>query len=104
MGKSLYVKKKAVSLSPAMSNGSDICVTIPIHGPVVTADTLMDYFKKYAGRENCTIYHLDIAPRVSILDVVILNASRRCVCVCVCVCVRVRVCNAMKTNSFYIGF
>ena len=67
MGKSLYVKKKAASLKLAMSN-DDFCVTIPIHGPVVTADTLMDYFKKYTGKDNCTIYHLDIAPRVSILE------------------------------------
>ena len=64
MGKSLYVKKTSASLRQAMSN-DDVHVTIPIHGPVVTADTLMDYFKNYAGRDNSTIYHLDIAPRVS---------------------------------------
>ncbi len=63
MGKSLYIKKKATSLKQAMSN-NHVHVTIPIHGPVVTADTLMDYFKEYAERDHCTIYHLDIAPRV----------------------------------------
>ncbi|XP_064403130.1 E3 ubiquitin-protein ligase RNF213-like isoform X2 [Halichondria panicea] len=63
MGKSLYVKKISASLRKAISNDG-VHVTIPIHGPVVTADTLMDYFKNYAGRDNSTIYHLDIAPRV----------------------------------------
>ncbi len=66
MGKSLYVKKTSASLRQAMSN-DHVHVTIPIHGPVVTADTLMDYFKNYAGRYHTTIYHLDIAPRVSTL-------------------------------------
>ncbi len=71
MGKSLYVKKTSASLRRAMSN-NHVHVTIPIHGPAVTADTLMDYFKNYTGRDNTTIYHLDIAPRVSTLDQLIV--------------------------------
>ncbi len=66
MGKSLYIKRMAASLRQVISS-DDIHVTIPIHGPVVTADTLMDCFKEHTGRDNCTIYHLDIAPRVGLI-------------------------------------
>ncbi|XP_064404373.1 E3 ubiquitin-protein ligase RNF213-like isoform X3 [Halichondria panicea] len=63
MGKSLYIKQMAESLKQATSNNA-FHVTIPIHGSVVSTDTLMDSFKKHTGRDNCTIYHLDIAPNV----------------------------------------
>ncbi len=66
MGKSLYVKQKAVSLKQSICS-DNIHVTIPIHGPVVTADTITEYLKEHIGRDNCTIYHLDIAPRVSLV-------------------------------------
>ena len=66
MGKSLYIKRMAASLRQAISS-DDIHVTIPIHGPVVTANTLMDCFKEHTWRDNCTIYHLDIAPGVSLI-------------------------------------
>ncbi len=64
MGKSLYVKRRATSLKQKIC-GDDVHVTIPIHGPVVTADSIMDCLKNHIERDNCTIYHLDIAPRVS---------------------------------------
>ncbi len=65
MGKSLYVKRKAMSLEQAICNDKTHIITIPIHGPVVSADSIMDCLKEHIGEDNCTIYHLDIAPIVS---------------------------------------
>ncbi len=64
MGKSLYAKQMVTSLEQSMCS-DNMHVTVPIHGPLVTAETLMDCLKQHFGRDNCTIYHLDVAPRVS---------------------------------------
>ena len=64
MGKSLYIKRRAQQLVRLASN-HDVHVTIPIHGPVATGDTLLEFFDQHTKRDACTIYHLDIAPRVS---------------------------------------
>lgn len=64
MGKSLYVQRRAEELHSRMSR-DDLAVTIPIHGPVVTNDTVLEFFNEQIERTKCTIYHLDIAPRVS---------------------------------------
>ncbi len=53
-----------MSLKKAACKDS-VHVTIPVHGPVVTADSIMDCLKEHIERDNCTIYHLDIAPQVS---------------------------------------
>lgn len=66
MGKSLYIKYRAEALRVKAPN-TDIHVIIPIHGPVVTSDTLMNSLIKHMERSPCTIYHLDIAPRVSFI-------------------------------------
>ena len=42
-----------------------MCVTVPLHGPSVTPDIVMDYLEKYMKESSCTIFHLDIAPNVS---------------------------------------
>ena len=40
-------------------------VTIPIHGPEVTPDTVMEFLKDHMKDATSTIFHLDIAPTVS---------------------------------------
>ena len=37
---------------------------VPIHGPVVTADTVVGALKEHIGKSRPIIFHLDIAPNV----------------------------------------
>lgn len=67
MGKSLYVKRLAENLQTNLGQ-SDVLVTIPLHGPVVTPDTVLELFKDHLKKANCCIYHIDIAPNVSLLE------------------------------------
>ena len=64
MGKSLYIKRRAEELIEFTKN-RDIQVTIPVHGPVVNNDILIGFLDEHTERDACTLYHLDIAPRVS---------------------------------------
>ena len=68
MGKSLFIKKKAQELIKLTRN-QDVQVTIPIHSPVVTGDTLLGFFDHHNKRDPCTLYHLDIAPKVQTITV-----------------------------------
>ena len=61
MGKSLYIKRRTDELLKQTSNSH---VTIPVHGPVVNSDILLDFLSKHTERNACTLYHLDIAPTV----------------------------------------
>ena len=63
MGKSLFITRMAEQLHKLNDEGSGI-VTIPIHGPHVTTDTVMSCLKTYQESCCCTILHFDIAPSV----------------------------------------
>jgi len=67
MGKSLYVKRLSQKLQAPKS-----LVVVPIHGPVVNADTVMaslcHHIPDYSA-PPAQIIHLDIAPSVSRKDV-----------------------------------
>eukprot|EP00731_Ephydatia_muelleri_P024235 Em0016g506a len=64
MGKSLYIRKMATKLE--QMNGSTLSrVTIPIHGPIVTPDTVLKFLQKCIGTPfNSTIVHFDVSPKV----------------------------------------
>ena len=63
MGKSLYIQRMAQKLD---KNATAVCVTIPIHGPSVTADVVLTHLKDhYHHHKKAMIYHFDIAPSVS---------------------------------------
>lgn len=66
MGKSLYVKRLAQKLQ-RQHHPNSTHVIVPIHGPVVNADTVMTSLCKCTTREtsNAEIIHLDIASSVS---------------------------------------
>ena len=64
MGKSLYVMRMADILRCQKEVGS-VCVTIPVHGPVVNPDTVMEFLKDHMVDSNCTIFHFDISPNVN---------------------------------------
>ena len=66
MGKSLYIRRRAeflVDLNPT-SKG---CVTIPVHGPRVTPDSVMAFLKDHIANSTGTIFHIDVSPSVSIV-------------------------------------
>ena len=91
MGKSLYIKRRSEALKAVTTNDlhgevQEMCdpdvdefmaqesettsddsyeVIVPIHGPVVTADTVLGALKKHIGMSRPIIFHLDIAPNVS---------------------------------------
>ncbi len=65
MGKSLYIQRLAESLKQNLNRSSGVHhVTIPLHGPVITPDTVLEFFKDNMKNPTCCIYHIDIAPNV----------------------------------------
>ena len=65
MGKSLYIQRMVEQLQMNMRSMGKACVTVPLHGPKLSPDGVMDYLEKYLQESACTIFHLDIAPTVS---------------------------------------
>ena len=66
MGKSLYVQRLAESLSENSKRDlPEVIVTVPLHGPMVTPDTVLQLFMGHFKKPSCCIYHIDIAPNVS---------------------------------------
>jgi len=43
-------------------------VTVPIHGPVVTMDTVLEFLKDHVKEVTPIIFHFDIALSVSVLQ------------------------------------
>ena len=65
MGKSLYVQRMGEKLR-AISQSANIALTFPIHGPVVTSETVIDSLQDWAEIDSSgTLIHCDIAPNVS---------------------------------------
>ena len=69
MGKSLYVKRLAQKLHTPQSH-----VIVPIHGPVVNADTVMTSLCKHVpdySAPPAQIIHFDIASSVSCYIIIV---------------------------------
>ena len=74
MGKSLFVQRMAEQLSAVKNVAINQCqVTIPLHGPVITSDKLLNFLKNHYEDNKCMMYHLDIAPNVSITIILTMN-------------------------------
>lgn len=65
MGKSLYIHRLAEDLQKNLMKSDVVHVTIPLHGPVVIPDTVLELLKDHLKKPTCFIYHIDIAPSVS---------------------------------------
>ena len=63
MGKSFYIHNMANELSK-MQHMSAVTVTVPIHGPKLSVEALVDKLEDYMDNPHCVI-HLDIASTVS---------------------------------------
>lgn len=78
MGKSLFIRRLVEKLEQVKSKrllfqtapqlnrqaGGNL-VTIPIHGPEVSSDDIMDMLTKPSMQRSPKILHLDVAPQVS---------------------------------------
>ena len=64
MGKSLYIKRLREALMTVNCQGPHELM-VPIHGPLVTADTVVKALREHTDNAQATIVHLDIAPSVS---------------------------------------
>ena len=62
MGKSLYIKRLREALETQTCYPVE--VVIPVHGPTVTADSVVETLMEHVGNTSATIFHLDIAPNV----------------------------------------
>ena len=66
MGKSLFIQRMANQLGVITNDSTKSTpVVIPIHGPVATADVVLNFLKDHYKEDKCKIYHFDIAPSVS---------------------------------------
>ena len=66
MGKSFYIQEMAKTLRK-QGRKTSYNYTIPIHGPEVTPDTVMEFLSEYLQHPPCSMYHLDISSDVSFL-------------------------------------
>ncbi len=64
MGKSLYVRRLAENLQQSLQKTEVAHVTISLHGPVITPDTVLELFQDHLQNPSCCIYHIDIARNV----------------------------------------
>lgn len=63
MGKTLFVTRMKEKLE-AVIPGKNPLITIPVHGPVVTKDSIMEFLVPHEDICDCTILHFDISPSV----------------------------------------
>jgi hypothetical protein len=67
MGKSLYIQRLAEKLSGTINQSlPEVIVTVPLHGPVVTPDTILELLVGHLKDPTYCIYHIDIAISVSL--------------------------------------
>lgn len=65
MGKSLYIHRMAEQLGVKINKcAKTIHSVIPIHGPLVNSDVVLNMLKDHYRDQKCKIYHFDIAPSV----------------------------------------
>ena len=64
MGKTLFVTRMAEKLQAVVPAAHSPLITIPVHGPVVTTDSIVQCLVGHENTSECTIIHFDIAPSV----------------------------------------
>ena len=65
MGKTLFVTRMAEKLQAVVPAAHSPLITIPVHGPVVTTDSIVQCLVGHENTSECTIIHFDISPLVS---------------------------------------
>ena len=65
MGKTLFITRMSERLQTKVT-GHNVLIQIPIHGPKVTTDSVMELLVKHQDTSHSTILHFDISPSVCI--------------------------------------
>ena len=63
MGKTLFIRKMAEELQ-SMAVRDNVHITIPIHGPQVTTDSILQYLVNDQNNSHGIILHFDISSSV----------------------------------------
>ena len=63
MGKTLFITRLKEKLQAA-THQEDALITIPVHGPVVTIDSIMQCLVQNEESSDYIILHFDISPSV----------------------------------------
>lgn len=79
MGKSLFIIRMAEKLGKRLFQfisqqniqAADKLVTIPIHGPDISNDDIIDMLNKPSACQGPKILHIDVSPQVSPCDIAI---------------------------------
>lgn len=79
MGKSLFIIRMAEKLGKRLFQftsqqniqAADKLVTIPIHGPDISNDDIIDMLNKPSVCQGPKILHIDVSPQVSPCDIAI---------------------------------
>ncbi len=66
MGKTHYISFLQQSLDEKLKCTGNL-VVVPVHGPIVTASSIIDGLRQLKDYHKPTLFQLDIAPRVSLL-------------------------------------
>ena len=85
MGKSLFIQRMAEELKTELktlnkTEAANCQMIIPIHGPIVTADVVLTFLKKYYKNDKCMIYHFDIAPNVRASTYTLMSINKMKCC------------------------
>ena len=77
MGKSLFIQRMGEKLHGEMCERpeNDIHTVIPVHGPIVNSEVILNFLKGHYKDPKCKIYHFDIAPSVSIITCAISSKT-----------------------------
>ena len=66
MGKTHYISVLGRALDKKLKCSSS-SVVVPVHGPIVTASSIIDGLRQIKDYHKPVLFHLDIAPSVSLL-------------------------------------
>ena len=66
MGKTHYISVLGRGLDKKLKCSSS-SVVVPVHGPIVTASSIIDGLRQIKDYHKPVLFHLDIAPSVSLL-------------------------------------
>lgn len=90
MGKTLFISRMAEKLK----REHNVLITIPVHGPTVTMDSVMECLISHQRNSSCSILHFDISP------LVFFNIENQRIIFYIILCLSLRVGNVAGGHNF----
>ena len=75
MGKTHYISVLGRALEENLKCSSS-SVVVPVHGPIVTVSSIIDGLRQIKDYHKPMLFHLDIAPSVSLLTGIFVFSKR----------------------------